>query len=232
MARLHGSGRSCSCDSASRGGRSPEGAVAREGRHRDAQLVVEPMQHGRLFLAGDAAHIVPPTGTKGLNLAIPDVRHARRGPRRLVPNRASQRSSTPIRRHCTDAGSGRAEHFSWWMTTMLHRPPEADYSTSGCNWRSSLRHRLGGGRDFAGRELRRPGDAPAVALEPSRGGEYLEGEGRHRRQGQHRRWPVAALGAGGPRRHDARSATAAMRPTPTWSWSPFRRARSPRRSAR
>ena len=52
-------------------------------------FVAEPMQHGRLFLAGDAAHIVPPTGAKGLNLAIADVRAARRGARALVRRAAT-----------------------------------------------------------------------------------------------------------------------------------------------
>ena len=82
-------------------------------------FVVEPMQYGRLFLAGDAAHIVPPTGAKGLNLAIADVSvlaealidwYAQRRRRR-----ARAYSATCLRR------VWRAEHFSWWMTSMLHR---------------------------------------------------------------------------------------------------------------
>jgi p-hydroxybenzoate 3-monooxygenase len=81
-------------------------------------FVTSPMRHGRLFLAGDAAHIVPPTGAKGLNLAIADVALLApaltallRGDARL----ADAYSETALRRvwRCT--------HFSWWMTTMLHR---------------------------------------------------------------------------------------------------------------
>ena len=87
-------------------------------------FVSEPMQHGRLFLAGDAAHIVPPTGAKGMNLAVADVRVLARG---LVDFFRSGRirllerySQTALER------VWRAEQFSWWMTSMLHRFPEAD----------------------------------------------------------------------------------------------------------
>ena len=59
-------------------------AGAREGRHPMRSFVAEPMQHGRLYLAGDAAHIVPPTGAKGLNLAVADVRVLAAGARALV----------------------------------------------------------------------------------------------------------------------------------------------------
>ncbi len=82
-------------------------------------FVTTPMRHGRLFLAGDAAHIVPPAGAKGLNLAVADVALLSRA---LVAwlrdgseELASAYSDTALRRvwRCT--------HFSWWMTTMLHR---------------------------------------------------------------------------------------------------------------
>jgi p-hydroxybenzoate 3-monooxygenase len=77
------------------------------------------MRHGRLFLAGDAAHIVPPTGAKGLNLAVADV---------LVLSRAlvaAYRGNSTERLDAYPATALRriwkAERFSWYMTTMLHR---------------------------------------------------------------------------------------------------------------
>ena len=87
-------------------------------------FVVEPMQYGRLFLAGDAAHVVPPTGAKGLNLAAADVKVLAEA---LVERYRSGRtellnaySDSCLRR------VWRVEHFSWWMTTMLHRAPGDD----------------------------------------------------------------------------------------------------------
>ncbi|MGQ0333454.1 4-hydroxybenzoate 3-monooxygenase [Halomonas elongata] len=82
-------------------------------------FVVEPMQYGRLFLVGDAAHIVPPTGAKGLNLAASDVNSLYRllvkvyheGRTDLIPNY----SRTCLKR------IWKAERFSWWMTSMLHK---------------------------------------------------------------------------------------------------------------
>jgi p-hydroxybenzoate 3-monooxygenase len=101
-----------------------EGPVLEKGVTGMRSYVVEPMQHGRLFLAGDAAHIVPPTGAKGLNLAIHDVRILaeglvhwyRSGSRALLDGYSAE----CLRR------VWRAEHFSWWMTTMLHPPENAD----------------------------------------------------------------------------------------------------------
>ncbi len=90
-------------------------------------FVSAPMRYGRLFLAGDAAHIVPPTGAKGLNLAIADVTvladaltELLRGDHRL----ADAYSGTCLSR------VWRSTHFSWWMTTMLHRTPGADPMTA------------------------------------------------------------------------------------------------------
>jgi p-hydroxybenzoate 3-monooxygenase len=101
-----------------------EGPVLEKGVTGMRSFVVEPMQFGRLFLAGDAAHIVPPTGAKGLNLAIADVRLLaealvswyRTGSEQLLEGY----SASCLRR------VWRAEHFSWWMTSMLHRPPGDD----------------------------------------------------------------------------------------------------------
>ncbi len=101
-----------------------EGPIIEKGVTGMRSFVVEPMQHGRLFLAGDAAHIVPPTGAKGLNLAVADVRvlAAALGAwyREGDDTPLAAYSETALRR------VWRAEHFSWWMTTMLHRPPGGD----------------------------------------------------------------------------------------------------------
>jgi p-hydroxybenzoate 3-monooxygenase len=87
-------------------------------------MVATPMQYGRLFLAGDAAHIVPPTGAKGMNLAVADVRtlaHALGG--WYADRRAdllAGYTGTALRR------VWRATHFSWFMTSMLHADPHDD----------------------------------------------------------------------------------------------------------
>jgi p-hydroxybenzoate 3-monooxygenase len=77
------------------------------------------MQHGRLYLAGDAAHIVPPTGAKGMNLAVADVRVLARGLTELFAG-----GSTAILDRYSEVCLRRvwkAQRFSWWMTSMLHR---------------------------------------------------------------------------------------------------------------
>ena len=100
------------------------GEVLEKGITGMRSFVVEPMQHGRLFLAGDAAHIVPPTGAKGLNLAVADVRVLAEGIvawyRRGDDTGLERYSDVALRR------VWRAEHFSWWMTSMLHRPEDGD----------------------------------------------------------------------------------------------------------
>jgi p-hydroxybenzoate 3-monooxygenase len=96
-----------------------EGPILQKGITPMRSFVVEPMQYGRLYLAGDAAHIVPATGAKGLNLAAADVRllsqafaeyYSSRGTRQL-----EQYSQSCLRR------VWKAQRFSWWMTSMLHR---------------------------------------------------------------------------------------------------------------
>jgi p-hydroxybenzoate 3-monooxygenase len=100
-----------------------EGPVLEKGVTGMRSFVAEPMQHGRLYLAGDSAHIVPPTGAKGLNLAIRDV---------TVLAEAIVDWYERADRSGLDGYSGaclrrvwRAEHFSYWMTTMLHRDDDA-----------------------------------------------------------------------------------------------------------
>jgi p-hydroxybenzoate 3-monooxygenase len=85
-------------------------------------FVCEPMQYHRLFLAGDAAHIVPPTGAKGLNLAIQDVRALAEALIRWY--RSGDRSALDAYSDTCLRRVWRCEHFSWWMTNMLHLQPE------------------------------------------------------------------------------------------------------------
>jgi p-hydroxybenzoate 3-monooxygenase len=116
------------------------GPVLQKGITGMRSFVVEPMQYGRLFLAGDSAHIVPPTGAKGLNLAVADVQRL---------SRALERFYRQGRHDLLDSYSEiclrrvwKVQRFSWWMTSMLHRFPsesafdrrrqlaELDYVTS------------------------------------------------------------------------------------------------------
>ena len=100
------------------------GKVLLKGITAMRSFVVEPMQCGRLFLAGDCAHIVPPTGAKGMNLAIADVRVLSRALVEYYRSGSSvgldAYSNTCLRR------VWKAQRFSWWMTTMLHQAPEAN----------------------------------------------------------------------------------------------------------
>jgi len=87
-------------------------------------FVAEPMQYGRLFLVGDAAHIVPPTGAKGLNLAASDVNTLYR-----ILVKAYREGRTDLLSRYSEAALRRvwkAERFSWFMTTLLHAFPESD----------------------------------------------------------------------------------------------------------
>lgn len=107
-----------------------EGAEIKDGKIFEKSIlqfrsfVCEPMQHGNLFLAGDAAHTVPPTGAKGLNLAVADV---------FVLSRAMTEFLTTGKREALNAYTEtalprvwRTQHFSWWMSSMLHRWPDQD----------------------------------------------------------------------------------------------------------
>ena len=100
----------------------PQGPVTQKNVTPMRSFVAAPMRHGALFLAGDAGHIVPPTGAKGLNLAAADVRvlaraliafYTERSPRLL-----DRYSDVCLKR------VWKAQRFSWWMTSMLHRFPD------------------------------------------------------------------------------------------------------------
>jgi p-hydroxybenzoate 3-monooxygenase len=106
------------------GFRLKEGRIFQKGIVPMRSFVCEPMQHGRLFLAGDAAHIVPPTGAKGLNLAASDVWHLDRALGAFFAD-----GSTALMEGYTEAALKRiwrSQHFSWWMTSMLHNFPDAN----------------------------------------------------------------------------------------------------------
>jgi p-hydroxybenzoate 3-monooxygenase len=106
------------------GWRPNRGAVVQKGVTGMRSFVAEPMRYGRLFLAGDAAHIVPPTGAKGLNLAVADVHrlsHALAAFYQSGGTEALDRYSDECLRRVW-----RAQRFSWWMTSMLHRSPDGN----------------------------------------------------------------------------------------------------------
>ena len=101
-----------------------EGPLVERGITAMRSFVLEPMRHGRLFLAGDAAHIVPPTGAKGMNLAIADVRLLAEAVTAFL-TRNDERDLEVYSERCLRR-VWRAEHFSWWMTSMLHQFPDND----------------------------------------------------------------------------------------------------------
>ncbi|MGB2660064.1 MAG: 4-hydroxybenzoate 3-monooxygenase [Pseudolabrys sp.] len=125
-----------------------EGKMLQKGITPMRSFVVEPMQHGRLFLAGDSAHIVPPTGAKGMNLAFADVMMLSRALEDFYKNKRGDRlenySRTCLRRVWY------AQRFSWWMTQIMHRFPnetafdrrrqlsDLDYLTSSTGAATSL----------------------------------------------------------------------------------------------
>ncbi|HEY2754431.1 MAG TPA: 4-hydroxybenzoate 3-monooxygenase [Pseudolabrys sp.] len=99
-----------------------EGKILQKGITPMRSFVAEPMQYGRLFLAGDSAHIVPPTGAKGMNLAFADVLVMSRALDAFYKNKRNdlleRYSETCLRR------VWKAQRFSWWMTQIMHRFPE------------------------------------------------------------------------------------------------------------
>jgi p-hydroxybenzoate 3-monooxygenase len=98
-----------------------EGAMLQKGVTPMRSFVVEPMQYGRLYLAGDSAHIVPPTGAKGMNLAFADVVFLSRALEAFYKKRQEELlqgySAQCLRR------VWKAQRFSWWMTQIMHRFP-------------------------------------------------------------------------------------------------------------
>ena len=98
-----------------------EGKMLQKGITPMRSFVVEPMQYGRLYLAGDSAHIVPPTGAKGMNLAFADVVYLARGLEQCYKQKRSELldgySAKALRRVWY------AQRFSWWMTQIMHRFP-------------------------------------------------------------------------------------------------------------
>ncbi len=105
------------------GWRPRRGKILQKGITGMRSLVAEPMRCARLFLAGDAAHIVPPTGAKGLNLAVADVRILARA---LAAYYREGREDL-LERYSEDClrRVWNVQRFSWWMTSMLHRAPDA-----------------------------------------------------------------------------------------------------------
>jgi p-hydroxybenzoate 3-monooxygenase len=101
-----------------------EGPIVEKGITPMRSFLVEPMQHARLYLAGDAAHIVPPTGAKGLNLAVADVRVLAEALTRWLRD-GDETGLEGYSDKCLRR-VWRVQHFSWWMTSMLHRFPEED----------------------------------------------------------------------------------------------------------
>jgi p-hydroxybenzoate 3-monooxygenase len=97
----------------------PGGPVLQKSVTPMRSFVAEPMRFGRLFLAGDAAHIVPPTGAKGMNLAIADVQVLAQGLERFY-NKGSTEGLDTYSSACLSR-VWKVQRFSWWMTSLLHR---------------------------------------------------------------------------------------------------------------
>ena len=109
---------------ASEGWTLTEGPIVQKGVTGMRSFVVEPMQYGNLFLAGDSAHIVPPTGAKGLNLAVADVQVLARALERFYTT--GKRCQLNKYSHNCLRRVWKVQRFSGWMTSMLHRFPGED----------------------------------------------------------------------------------------------------------
>ena len=140
-----------------------EGEIFEKGVTPMRSFVVEPMQHGKLFLAGDAAHIVPPTGAKGMNLAIADVEILAAA----LESFYGSGDESGLQSYSEDClrRVWRVQHFSYFMTSMLHRPEnqdpfEAQLQRAQLDYVCSLR----GGGAVAGGELRGAGPGLGAAL--------------------------------------------------------------------
>ena len=187
-----------------------EGHISEKAISPMRSFVASPMRYRRLFLAGDAAHIVPPTGAKGLNLALADVTALAKALTSLLKDGqagpADAYSDTCLSR------VWRATHFSWWMTSMLHVDPQSDqFGAATAALPAAVRHLLPGGRHHAGRELHRVFPAHLGGLS-----HYPRQLTRSRIEAAAIRGPGGAAGAGpgraartAPRRPRYRSAIAA-----------------------
>src|SRR5262249_25678815 len=100
------------------GSQLPAGPILQKSVTPMRSFVVEPMSVGRLYLAGDAAHIVPPTGAKGMNLAIADVQVLSRA---LAGALAGQMDALRAYSETCLRRVWKVQRFSWWMTALLHR---------------------------------------------------------------------------------------------------------------
>jgi p-hydroxybenzoate 3-monooxygenase len=159
-----------------RDGWSPAvGRIVQKGVTPMRSFVAAPMHYGRLFLAGDAAHIVPPTGAKGLNLAASDVLVLAQAIKAFYErgrtDRLEEYSAICLRR------VWKAQRFSWWMTSTLHRSPDdtvfdhqrrladLDYLTSSRAAMTSL------AEQYVGLPAEVPFESAGLrALAPQRGG--------------------------------------------------------------
>jgi p-hydroxybenzoate 3-monooxygenase len=103
-----------------------EGPILQKGVTGMRSFVAEPMRFGRLFLAGDAAHIVPPTGAKGLNLAMADVYRLSHAFAEYYRSGSTNERLLDLYSERALKRTWRAQRFSWWMTSMLHQLPSDD----------------------------------------------------------------------------------------------------------